>query len=108
MAEPKYLGRISFTYEMVASILNLSNELTFVDLYTDPVRQIVDFVFQSNGLVATAGIGRTFAVPEGSEIPRMAVDMDLFMEGMRERVRQYDIAHGRLTNRELITELKEE
>jgi predicted enzyme involved in methoxymalonyl-ACP biosynthesis len=103
----KYMGRMSVTYEMMTLLLNLSPELRFVNVHTEPYREVVSFIFESDQTFEFKGRGATFAVTEGQEIPCFDVSGEEIIEAMREKVRQYDIANGRLTNRELISELKE-
>jgi hypothetical protein len=106
MAQPKYLGTASTTYEMMKYLLFISDGLRMIDAYTDPARQVINFIFESDELIDTE-TGRTYEVYEGQNIPAFSIGLDSIVELMRAKIRAYDIEHGRLTNRELLDELKE-
>jgi hypothetical protein len=91
----KYLGQMKVSYEMIPSLLNLDRRLHFVDTYTDPARQIVGFIFESEEEVSSGSSGRTFEVGEAQEIPCFVPTNDELIDVMREVVRRYDENKGK-------------
>jgi hypothetical protein len=92
----KHMCRMQVTYEMIPQLLNIPNadELRFIDMYVDPARQIVGFIFEGDGLASNRGL-RLFEVGEGQEIPNQILTEESIIEVMRRKVLDWDISQIR-------------
>lgn len=98
----KYMCKMQVTNEMIPYLLNIPNadQLRLKTVYEDPSRGIVSFVFEGDGYTQGGPGLRLFEVGEGMEVPNQIIDTDQWVEVMRQKVRNFDIDHGRLTENE--------
>lgn len=85
----KYLGKLQVTYEMIAKLLMINEKLKFVDTYTDPNRQVVHFIFESDKPVRGTN-GETWLVGEAHEVPTFCYEAESYIEGMKEFIAKYE------------------
>lgn len=88
----KYMCKTQVTYEMMPYLMNIPNadDLRVRDIYSDPSRGIVSFVFEGDGYTQGGPGLRLFEIGEGMEIPNQVPTIDEVIEVMREKVRLYD------------------
>lgn len=89
----KYMVKTQVSYEMLPSLLNIpgAENVSLVDIYVDPCREIATFKFKSDvGLIHSVPGIRVFDLVEGQEIPNYAPQEAEIIEEMRKKVAAWD------------------
>lgn len=101
----KIRGKFQVTYEaLVQILLPIDPRLSLIMIDSDPLREIVSFIFTSNEPVESE-TGVTMEISEGQECPAFSVDIGLIIEHMRKTVENYDKLHS--TNENNVQYLRE-